>query len=212
MKLYTFHQSSSAYRVRIALELKGLKPQMAFVNLTKAEQRSIDYALISPQMIVPTLIDQGHILGQSLAIMEYLEEVYPTPSILPRTPVERARVRQLSLLIAADIAPLGNLKVRKYLYKNGWSEEEIPVKWICHWIKDGFEALEKILAESSATGTYCHGDLPTMADCCLVPQVFNAKRWNLNLASYPTISRIAEACDKHPAFIAAHPSKQPDAA
>lgn len=225
MKLYTFHASSSAYRVRIALNLKGLQPEMSFVNLTKGEHRGTEYASVNTQMIVPTLLLDNPppltgggqevgapiALSQSLAIMEYLDEVYPTPPILPKDPVERARVRGLALLIAADIAPLNNLKIRKYLPQFGLSEDDVKTKWIQHWIYDGFAPLEKLLAESSRTGAFCHGDAPTMADCCLVPQVFNARRFECDMARFPNISRIAAQCDLHPAFIAAHPANQTDA-
>lgn len=211
MKLYTFHQSSSAYRVRIALHLKGLMPEMEYVNLTRGEQKSAAYAAVNTQMIVPTLIDKGETLSQSLAIMEYLEEAYPSPAILPKDLFARAHVRELALLVAADIAPLGNLKVRKYLPQFGLSEDDIKTRWIAYWIKDGLDAFEKIVAASSYTGAFCCGDTPTMADCCLVPQIFNARRWGVELSVYPTIMRIIANCEAHPAFIAAHPAQQKDA-
>jgi len=212
MKLYTFFQSSTAYRVRIALNLKGLVPEMAFVNLTRGEQKSAEYAAVSAQRNVPTLVDGGQHLSQSLAIMEYLDEAYPeTHPLLPGDAFTRAHIRALCLWIAADISPLGNLKVRKHLTGAMGHSEEEGVAFINHWIAEGFEALERMLATSPHTGIFCVGDTPTMADCCLVPQVFTAKRWKLDLAPYPTLMRIYEACEAHPAFIAAHPSRQPDA-
>lgn len=210
MKLYSFYNSSSAYRVRIALNLKGLTPEMIPVNLTKGEQKSEDYAKINPQMIVPTLIDGGAVLSQSLAIMEYLEEVHPQPPLLPTDSVARAHTRALALEVACDISPLGNLKVRKYLAsKLGQSEEQCS-EWIRHWISDGLAAFERILASSPLTGTYCVGDTPTMADCCLIPQLYNARRWGADLTPYPILLRLAAACETHQAFISAHPDNQPD--
>lgn len=212
MKLYTYYQSSASYRVRIALNLKGLVPEMAFVNLVKAEQRDAAYEAVNPQRIVPALIEKGHTLSQSLAIMEYLEEAYPAPPILPKDPFARAYVRSLALAIAADISPLGNLKVRKHLAEKLSLDKDTVDEWSKHWITEGLTAYEKMLARESHAGAFSCGDAPTMADCCLIPQLFNANRWKCDLAPYPRIRKIAEACDKHPAFIAAHPSKQADAA
>lgn len=211
MKLYTYFQSSASYRVRIALNLKEIQAEMAFVDLTKGEQKQAAYAALNPQMAVPSLVEGGHTLTQSLAIMEYLDELYPQHPLLPRAPLERARVRALALAIACEISPLNNLKVRKYLSDSLAISEEARTDWIRHWIADGFASLEKMLAESPATGHYCHGDLPGMADCCLVPQVFNARRFECDLSPYPTIARIDEACNRLPAFIAALPKNQPDA-
>ena len=200
------------YRARIALNLKGLEPAMHYVNLTKGEQREEAYGAVNTQRIVPTLIDGAHSFSQSLAIMEYLDEAYPeTHRLLPGDAVMRAHIRSLSLLIAADISPLGNLKVRKYLQSEMGQTEEATIGFITHWIAQGFEALEKILVNSPHTGTYCVGEAPTMVDCCLVPQLFTARRWKMDLTPYPTLLRIDEACAKLPAFITAHPSKQADA-
>ena len=211
MELYTFAYSSTSYRTRIALNLKGLAAEMHSVNLTKGEQREDAYGAVNAQRIVPTLIDGGHSLSQSLAIMEYLDEAYPnTPKLLPGDAVTRAHIRSVSLLIAADISPLGNLKIRKYLQGEMAQTEEATIGFIAHWITQGFDALEKILATSPYTGTYCVGDAPTMADCCLVPQLYTARRWKMDLSAYPTILKIAAVCEKHPAFAAAHPSKQAD--
>ena len=210
MQLYTFAHSSTSYRVRIALNLKGLTPEMHDVNLTKGEQLTSEYAALNVQKNLPLLIDGDASLTQSLAIIEYLDETYPGPSLLPGDAAQRAHIRALSLLIAADISPLGNLKVRKYLQGPLAHTEETTITFINHWIADGFAKLESILACSPHTGTFCVGDTPTMADCCLVPQLHTARRWKLNLAPYPTILRIATVAEVHPAFIAAHPHNQSD--
>lgn len=207
MKLYTYHASSGAYRVRIALNLKDLKAEMAFVDLTKGEQQSAAYAAINPQMLVPSLIDNdGHVLTQSLAIIEYLEEKFPHPPLLPKAPHERARVRAIAQAMAMDIAPINNLRVRKYI-KNKQIDEK---GWIQHWTLQGLKGVEAMLAGNVATGHFCHGDEPTLADCVLVPQLFHARRFGCNLSAYPTLVRIDATCNEHPAFAAAHPSRQPD--
>jgi maleylacetoacetate isomerase len=212
VELYSFFQSSTSYRVRIALNLKGLVPEMHYVDLGIGEQKSDAYAKLNPARIVPTLIDGKATLSQSLAIMEYLDEAYPnTYELLPGDAVARAHIRGLSLAIAADISPLGNLKVRKYLQNELSQSEETTIEFIKHWIKEGFDVLETILAASPLTGKFCVGDTPTMADCCLIPQLFGARRWKLDLASYPAILRIEKACEALPAFAAAHPSQQADA-
>lgn len=212
MKLYSFFQSSSSYRVRIALNLKGLAPEMAYVNLTKGEHRNESYAAVNTQMIVPTLIDKGHMFSQSLAIMEYLEEAYPNPPIMPKDPIARAYVRELALVIAADTSPLGNLKVRKYLESAHGLDKDAQTQWIQHWVADGLAAFEKTAGLSKQSGKFCCGDTPTIADCCLSPQIFNAQRFKCDLTPYKHIMRIVENCAAHPAFAAAHPSKQADAA
>lgn len=211
MKLYSFFQSSSAYRVRIALGIKDIKYDMEYINLTKGEQANPEYAAINPQMIVPTLIDNGNKISQSLAIMEYLEESYPLPHILPGDLLARAYVRELALIIACDISPLGNLKVRKYLAEPLGHDKEIQEKWIRHWIASGLAAFEEILANSKLSGRFCYSDSPTIADCCLIPQLFNARRFGCDVTPYTHIMRIEESCSQHPAFITAHPGKQVDA-
>ena len=210
MKLYSYWRSSASYRVRIALNLKGLTAEIVPVNLLKSEQKNWEYAQVNPQMRVPALVDHGNVMTQSLAIMEYLEEMHPSNALLPLVPHERARVRALALAVACDISPLGNLGALHYLSKNIGISDEQKQEWIRHWMEEGFAALEQMLMEG-ATGRFCHGAAPTMADCFLIPQVYNARRFNITLDSYPTIVRIDAACAQLPAFIAAHPSNQSDA-
>jgi maleylacetoacetate isomerase len=211
VKLYTYFRSSAAFRVRIALNLKGLAYEPAFVHLPKGEHRDASYARLNRQALLPTLDDGGALLNQSLAIIEYLEETRPAPALLPKDPAGRARVRSLALLVACEIHPLNNLRTLQHLRRAlGQNEEQIKA-WYRHWIVDGFAKLEAELAETKGTGRYCHGDAPGMADCCLVPQVFNAKRYDSDLTPYPTVMRVFDACMKLDAFERAQPSKQPDA-
>ncbi|HYH22978.1 MAG TPA: maleylacetoacetate isomerase [Azospirillum sp.] len=211
MKLYGYFRSSAAYRVRIALNLKGLQAEQASVHLRKGEQKQPPFAALNPQKFVPVLVDGDTALTQSLAIVEYLEEVHPQPPLLPTDPAGRARVRALALAIACDIHPLNNLRVLNYLRSPLGQDEEARNTWYRHWVAEGFDALEAMLANDPATGRFCHGDAPTLADVCLVPQVANAERFDCDLAPYPTIRRIAEAARALPAFAAAAPEKQPDA-
>ena len=208
MKLYTYFRSSAAFRVRIALNLKGLSYEPAFVHLAKGEHRKPGYAAVNPQALVPTLeLDDGTRLNQSLAIMEYLEEKHPSPALLPRDALGRARVRSLSNLVASEIHPLNNLRVLQHLKRAlGQSEDQVSA-WYRHWIADGLAKVEAELGK----GKFCYGDTPSMADCCLVPQIFNAKRYNSDLSPYPTTMRVFETCMKLEAFDRAQPSKQPDA-
>ena len=210
MKLYTYCRSSAAFRVRIALNLKGLAYDPVFVHLPKGEHRRPEYAAVDPQALLPTLVDGERALSQSLAIIEYLEETRPEPPLLPADALGRAHVRSLSLLVACEIHPLNNLRTLQHLKRAlGQNEEQINA-WYRHWIADGFGKLEADLVRSG-TGRFCHGASPTMADCCLVPQIFNAKRYQSDLAPYPTVTRIFDACMKLEAFDRAQPSKQPDA-
>lgn len=212
MKLIGYFRSSAAFRVRIALNLKGINVEHASRHLRKGEQSAPDYAAINPQKLVPALVlDNGAVLTQSLAIMEYLEETHPEPALLPKDPVGRARVRALSLIVSADIHPIQNLRVMGYLREKFGQTEESAFAWSRHWIETGFDAYEATLGKDPGTGTFSHGNAPTMADMCLVPQVFNAARFKVDMARYPTIQRIYDTCMKHPAFDAAQPSKQPDA-
>jgi maleylacetoacetate isomerase len=210
MKLYGFFRSSAAYRVRIALNLKGLSYDQHAIHLRRNDQARLEYRGVNPQGLVPALEIDGETLIQSLAIIEYLDETHPEPPLLPATPADRARVRALADIVACDIHPINNLRVLRYLihtYRK--SESDIGV-WYNHWIDAGFQALEKLLADDPRTGLFCHGDRPGLADIALVPQVVNAERYQLDMSPYPTISRIFAACQKLPAFAAAHPDNQPD--
>lgn len=212
MQLYTYYRSSASYRVRIALGLKGLEAEHVAINLAQGEQLGAEYAKRNPQRLIPALAtDDGALLMQSLAILEYLEEAYPdTTALLPEGALARARVRAIAQSIACEMAPLNNLRVLKYLVKDAGLDEAQKLQWYQHWIAVGFAAVEAILQDGQ-TGRFCHGDTPTLADCCLVPQVYNAHRFECDMRPYPTINRIAEACEALPAFAVAHPSKQADA-
>lgn len=218
LQLYSYFRSSAAYRLRIALHLKGLAFDTVPVHLLKGggEQLQSAYRAINPAALVPALnIDadnDGTTLTQSLAIMEYLDETHPQPPLLPADALGRARVRALALTVACDIHPLNNLRVLTYLSGELQASGDARNAWARHWMALGFATLEQHLAHDAATGLCCHGDTPTLADCCVVPQVFNARRFELDLAPYPTLVRIAEHCEALPAFIAAHPAQQPDAA
>ena len=213
MKLYSYFRSSAAYRVRIALNLKGIVPEWKFVHLLKdgGQQHAPGYRAVNPQELIPTLIHDGHTIGQSLAIIEYLDEVKPEPPVLPRDAAGRARVRQLADMVACDIHPVNNLRVLLHLRDDFGASEEKRAAWQRHWISLGFAAIETLLAGSRQTGRYGHGDTPTLADICLIPQLANARRVNLDLSPYPTILRIEQTALAHPAFAAALPSAQPDA-
>lgn len=212
MKLYDFFRSSAAYRVRIALAIKGLAPERAFVHLRKGMQRAPEYLDLNPQGLVPALAtDDGRVLTQSVAIIEWLEERYPTPPLLPASPDERARVRSIALAIACDIHPLNNLRVLGYLTGTLGLTEAQRDGWYRYWVDVGLEALERRLAAEPETDRFCHGDAPTMADVLLVPQLANARRFKIDLAAYPTLVRIETACQALPAFAAAVPAQQPDA-
>ncbi|WP_421998019.1 maleylacetoacetate isomerase [Reyranella sp.] len=212
MKLIGYFRSSAAFRVRIALNLKGLAVEHASRHLRKGEQFSADYVALNPQKLVPALVlDSGEVLTQSMAILEYLEETHPEPPILPKVPADRARVRALALICAADIHPIQNLRVMSYLRQKFGQTEESAFAWSRHWIETGFEAYEATVKDDPRTGAFSHGDQPTMADLCLAPQVFNACRFKVDMERFPTIRRIHAACMAHPAFAAAEPSRQPDA-
>ncbi len=211
MKHYSYFRSSAAFRTRIALNLKGLKPEQVFVHLRKNEQGADGYLTLNPQALVPTLVHNGVAIGQSLAIIEYLDEIVPEPPLLPNDALGRARVRQIAYAVACDIHPLGNLRVLNYLRdKLGHGEEELAA-WSRHWIGLGFSAMEKLIAEAPSTGRFCHGDRPTLADICLIPQLGNARRAKLDLTPYPTLLRIEKAAYELAAFNDAAPKNQPDA-
>ncbi|ANN77148.1 maleylacetoacetate isomerase [Bordetella flabilis] len=213
MQLYSYFRSSAAYRVRIALNLKGLPYDTRPVHLLKDGGQHFlpDYTRLNPLALIPTLVDGPAVLTQSLAIIEYLEETHPIPPLLPATPIARARVRALALSIACDIHPLNNLRVLRYLKRELDIPDEARDTWYRHWIQTGLLALEKMLAASPETGTYCHGGTPSLADICLVPQLFNARRLKCDLDAMPTLVRIDAACRALPAFEHAAPENQPDA-
>jgi maleylacetoacetate isomerase len=211
MKLHTYFRSSAAFRVRIALNLKGLAYDTAFVHLPRGEHRAPAYGLLNPQALVPTLEDGGNLLTQSLAIIEYLEETRPLPPLLPEDAAGRARVRSLALLIACEIHPLNNLRVLQHLKRALGQNEDQVNAWYRHWIADGLARFEAQLAGTRGGGRYCHGDAPTMADCCLVPQVFNAQRYQCDTTPFPATMRVFAECMKIEAFDRAQPAKQPDA-
>lgn len=211
--LYGYWRSSAAYRARIALNLKGLAYDTHPVHLVKdgGEQHTESFRSLNPQELIPCLVDGGHVLTQSMAIVEYLDEAYPEVPLLPRDAAGRARVRALAQLVACDIHPLGNLRVLQYLGTHLGADDAVKAEWSRHWIGEGFRALETLLANSPDTGRFCHGDTPTMADICLVPQHYNAVRWKLPLEAYPTIQRVVQACASLEAFAAAVPEVQADA-
>ena len=211
MELYTYFRSSAAFRVRIALNLKGLAYTAHPVHLRRNEHRDPAYLALNPEGLLPTLVVDGHPLTQSLAIFEYLEERHPEPRLLPSDTLGRARVRALAALVACEIHPLNNLRTLEYLRKELGRDEAGIATWYRHWIADGVGKLEAALVHDGGAGTFCHGDAPTIADCCLVPQIFNAKRFDSDLSPYPTTMRIFEACMKREAFRRAAPGAQPDA-
>lgn len=212
MQLYSYFRSSAAYRVRIALNLKGLSYEYLGVHLLKngGEQLSDSYRALNPTALVPTLVDGEVSLGQSMAIVEYLDETHPAPALLPADPVGRARVRAIAQTIACDTHPLNNLRVLKYLKRELNVDDEARDTWYRHWVDQGLSAVEAMLANSPATGAYCHGDTPGLADLCLVPQVYNARRLKCDLSAMPNIVRIDAACRALQAFDLAAPDKQPD--
>lgn len=211
MKLYDYFRSSAAFRVRIALNLKGLAHEDHFIHLRKGEQRDAEYLKVNPQGLVPALVDDGHVLTQSLAIIEYLDETRPDPALLPRDALGRARVRALAQIVACEIHPLNNLRVLNYLAKDLGLSEEKRNGWYRHWVAEGLAGFERMLAQTRGTGAYCHGEQPTLADICLIPQIFNAKRFDCDLSPYGEVMRIFAACMRLPAFDAAQPAKRPDA-
>jgi maleylpyruvate isomerase len=211
MKLYSYFRSSAAYRVRIALAIKGLPYDYKSIHLMRGEQYLPEFSAISPQNLVPVLDDEGTLLYQSLAIMQYLDETHPNPPLLPKPPVERNRVRSLALISACEIHPLNNPRVLKYLTEQFGVSEEQKNQWYAHWVQTGFRALEKRLATETYTGKFCHGDSAGFADCVLVPQVANAVRFKVDLCAFPTILRINEECLKLESFRQAMPENQPDA-
>ena len=212
MKLHSFFRSSAAYRVRIALAVKDLAYETVTRHLRRGEQRAPEYRALNHQGLVPTLEDGGFVLPQSLAIIEYLEEAYPqTPRLLPAEPAGRAIVRAMSQVIACDIHPLNNLRVLNYLKSPMGQSQEATEVWYRHWIGEGFGALEQLVRRHSRDGRHCFGEAVTMADACLVPQMYNARRFQTDLAPYPTLVAICDSLERLPTFAAARPEAQPDA-
>jgi len=210
MKLYTYFRSSAAYRVRIAANLKGIAYEPEFIHLAKGKHNEPGYKQVNPVGLVPCIIEDGQLLTQSLAIIEYLDETHPAVPLLPKDPWERARVRALSMLIACEIHPINNLRVLKYLTGPMKHTDEERDTWYRHWVEDGLAKFEALLADGKS-GKFCHGDTPTMADACLVPQVANGKRFNCNYEHVPKVMRIFEECNQLEAFKKAAPPNQPDA-
>lgn len=213
MKLYTYYRSSAAYRVRIALNLKGLDYDAVPIHLVKdgGRQLAAEYRAVNPAGLVPALDDGGALFTQSLAIIEYLEETRPTPPLLPQDPAARARARALALTIACDIHPINNMRVLKRLATQFGATEEQKNDWYRHWVENGLAEAEALLARSPDVGSFAQGDAPGLADCFLVPQIFNARRFNCRVDHLPIINRIVAACEELDAFRRAMPAQQPDA-
>ncbi len=212
MELFNYYRSSASYRVRIALALKGLDYTYTPVHLARGEQHKVSYAGVSASRLVPTLREEdGSLLTQSLAIIEYLDETHPEPALLPADPLGRARARALAYDIACEIHPINNLRVLRYLSADLKLSEDDKNRWYRHWVETGLAVVERQLQGHPATGIYCHGNTPTLADITLVPQIFNAKRFDCRLDHVPTVMRVFEQCMSHPAFIHTQPSACPDA-
>lgn len=212
MELFNYYRSSASFRVRIALALKGLDYTYTPVHLARGEQLKESYAVVSASRLVPTLREEdGSLLTQSLAIIEYLDEAHPEPALLPADALGRARARALAYDIACEIHPINNLRVLRYLSADLKLSEDDKNRWYRHWVETGLAVVERQLQGHPATGIYCHGDTPTLADITLVPQIFNAKRFDCRLDHVPTVMRVFEQCMSHPAFIHTQPSACPDA-
>ena len=213
LRLYDYWRSSASYRVRIALNLKGLAYEQVPIHLARdgGEQQQAEFLALNPQGLVPVLQHGERLVRQSLAIIEYLDEVQSSPPLLPRSARDRARVRGLAQLVACDIHPLCNLRVLGYLERELGAGEEARLAWMHHWMASGLAAFEAQVFEHPSTGDYCEGEMPGLADCCLVPQLYNARRHGLDLSAYPNLCRIDATCNALPAFDAAQPERQPDA-
>ena len=209
--LYTYFRSSAAFRTRIALNLKGLSAEQVFVHLRKNEQGAGSYLKVNPQGLVPALTHKGVTITQSLAIIEYLDEVWPEPPLLPPTPAERAHVREIAYAIACDIHPVNNLRIRNYLEQKLHRSEDEILAWQVHWMQEGFAALETMLVRSGRRGKFVYGDQPTLADICLIPQMANARGAKMDLSPYPSLLAIEKAAYELRAFSDALPRNQPDA-
>lgn len=211
MKLYNYYRSSASYRVRIVASVKGIDYEYVSIDLARGESRAASFEALNPQGRVPTLEVDGKLIGQSLAICEYLEETHPNPPMLPRDPAGRARVRSLALAVACEIHPIGGGRAQSYLAKEFNASDAQRAEWSRHWMAEGFRSIESMLTGSKETGRFCHVDSPTIADAFLVPQVYNARLAKVDMTAYPTIQRICDECDKVEAFERARPERQPDA-
>ena len=212
MKMYSFWRSAASFRVRIALNLKGLQAEVVDVHLDHGDQHSAEYRAVNPQRVLPSLaVDDGPPLIQSLAILEYLDETHPRPPLLPKDPRAKARVRAIAQIVACDHHPLIVPRVRSYLEKEFGLDEAARLKWIRHWFDEGLRILEEHLSRDSQTGKFCHGDAVTIADLCLVSHVVGAQVFGCDVGPHPTVKRIADACLAMEAFAKAHPRKQPGA-
>lgn len=213
LQLYSYWRSSAAYRVRIALAVKGLPYETIPKHLLRdgGEQRKADYLALNPEGRVPALADGPHVISQSLAICEYLEEIRPEPRLLPGSALDRAAIRSMAQVVACDIHPLNNLSVLGYLRAQLGADEGAVSRWVAHWIQRGFAALEQRVARAPNDGRHCYGDSVTLADVCLVPQMYNARRFKVDVAPYPALVAVSGHLEAHPAFAAARPEAQPDA-
>jgi maleylacetoacetate isomerase len=213
LKLYSYWRSSACYRVRIALNLKGLAYETLPVHLLRdgGEQHGAEFAAVNPQELIPVLLHGDRVLRQSLSIIDYLDETFASNPLMPSTARARQRVRAVAQMIACDIHPLGNLRVQQYLEHKFGADQAQRDAWTRHWVRSGFSALERVLEDNPSTGTFCEGDMPSMADCCLVPQVYNALRFGVEMREFPNLLRINQACLELPAIAAARPENQPDA-
>lgn len=212
LRLYSYWRSSAAYRVRIGLNLKGLRYDTVPVHLLRdgGEQHAAAFREANPQGLVPVLQHGNRLMRQSVAILEYLDETWPRPPLLPATSRDRQRARAIAQAVACDVHPLNNLRVMRYFEHTWHVPQSERDEWVRHWIGDGFQAIETMLNDHPSTGRYCEGDNPTIADCCLIPQIYNARRFGVVVDEFPTIARIEQACLALPAFDAARPERQPD--
>lgn len=211
LTLYDYWRSSAAYRVRIALNVKELPYQSVPINLLKGEQQGEQYKALNPQGAVPMLVAGDQRITQSLAIIEYLEETHPMPALLPKGAEARAAARAMAMVVACDIHPIINPRVQKYVTDRLGHNEDEKIAWYAHWVSEGLRALETLVKQHGSTGRFCLGDAPTVADLCLIPQMYNARRFNVPVDGFPTLVAIDAHCSALPAFDKARPEKQPDA-
>jgi len=210
LKLYDYFRSSASYRVRIALNLKGVDYELHSIDLRQGHQREQEYRTVNPQGLVPAIEIDGQVLSQSLAIMDYLDQVYPEPELLPKDALKRAQVLELAYIIACDVHPINNLRILNYLTNQLQIVEDRKLQWYHHWVKEGFTAYEARLQAISRAEDVSYGDSITLADICLIPQVYNALRFDINMSEFPSIVTVYESCMRHPAFDKASPDSHPD--